>query len=432
MFLPPEFVCGPTVKNVFWSQDGKHLAVERELVESPLEESPEYLLGLKEANSDPEEQILVYSMVTHKVTMPISFKKSAGQIFSVDWIAGSSSMLVEAMMDPPTAVDAQSTLAIVTPTGKINNVRRFSGAVAHEVLPSPYKSVALILERPPIGRQGGAPAADVTVAQQAVDKNPISSRPTMRFFGLDGVVSEPITLPTRSCIPHWSNDGRLYVMSMVREPGAKQLKKSWYTVDIQGLKLTESTAPKDFAGFGATTNPTLMLENLSAKVSIKKLGVAVPSVVVTGIPAKENELTVVSTDGDAGQLSPQVNGVAYRAQGTLMVRQMVKVSLEAYLRAKNAALKQEAMMNAKQAALAALMYSGDYDDNMLAAGPNWKAQLEPYIKNMNVLDGFTYTFAGGNSTQIQDPANTQIGYSEGPGGKAVAYADGHVKWIPNP
>ena len=78
------------------------------------------------------------------------------------------------------------------------------------------------------------------------------------------------------------------------------------------------------------------------------------------------------------------------------------------------------------------MYSNDYDDNYVSNAGNWQNQIEPYIKNMEMLDGFNLTFPGGSALSVENPAETVMGFLEGPGGRAVAYADGHVRWIPNP
>ena len=89
------------------------------------------------------------------------------------------------------------------------------------------------------------------------------------------------------------------------------------------------------------------------------------------------------------------------------------------------------MSNAKQAALALIMFANDTDDTYPSQDVDLRGKLGPYLKDPSLLDKFTYTFAGGSANSIDRPAETQIGYVSGPGGRAVAYADGHVKWIPD-
>jgi prepilin-type processing-associated H-X9-DG protein len=93
---------------------------------------------------------------------------------------------------------------------------------------------------------------------------------------------------------------------------------------------------------------------------------------------------------------------------------------------KESASKAVAISDAKQVALAALMYAADYDD-VLPANLGGEL-LEPYLKNGSIFDGFVFVFGGGDLKKVADPASTVLGYKDGPGGRAVAYLDGHVVW----
>lgn len=88
-------------------------------------------------------------------------------------------------------------------------------------------------------------------------------------------------------------------------------------------------------------------------------------------------------------------------------------------------------MNAKQAALASLMYGADYDDVLPGAGQDIQDILAPYTKNADILKDFVYVFTGGDMSKVEKPAETVLGYIRHRGGRAVAYLDGHVVWIPD-
>lgn len=105
---------------------------------------------------------------------------------------------------------------------------------------------------------------------------------------------------------------------------------------------------------------------------------------------------------------------------------------ELAMKALEAAEKARIISDAKQVATAMHIYAADYDDNLPSNNGDWMEALFPYTKNRQLFDGFVYTFGGGNLNDIKDPSTTELGYKEGPGGRAVAYADGHVRWIPNP
>ena len=452
LMLPPEFVCGPSLREMAWSPDGDHLAILRDYAEvSPTMMSDLMLGEIDPSSLEPESQILVWSMVIRKTTTLLKLKKSAGEVTSINWISGSSSMVVEGNFALSGETEPSHTsLLILNANGKTTNVRDFGAQEEHEILPSPYKPLVMILEHlvsdlpsggpPPAGAQGGAVSAIVSgappVASQVGGAGSPLSRPlpSIRLFSTDGVVSEPITLPSPVCVPVWGKDGQIYVMSIERTPGEKKAKRIWYIVDRAARKNTPiALPPADVVQqWGGPDTKALFIEDLSARLADKKLGVRAPSVVIGDAAAKEKEYSVVTTDGSHGELSPTTNGVSYRSQGSLMVRPLVKISLEAYKKAREAAIKRRIINQAKQVALAMLMYSNDYDDNYLSNAGNWQSQLEPYLKDSTLTDGFTYTFTGGNSASIAEPANTQLGYIDGPGGRAVAYSDGHVRWIPNP
>ena len=54
------------------------------------------------------------------------------------------------------------------------------------------------------------------------------------------------------------------------------------------------------------------------------------------------------------------------------------------------------------------------------------------MKNRDLMNDFNYTFKGGDLANVEDPANTELGFVVGPGGRAVVYVDGHAKWVANP
>jgi prepilin-type processing-associated H-X9-DG protein len=57
--------------------------------------------------------------------------------------------------------------------------------------------------------------------------------------------------------------------------------------------------------------------------------------------------------------------------------------------------------------------------------------LGKHLKDPSLLVGFVYTFKGGRQIDLENPTGTVLGYVEGPGGRAVLYADGHATWVNN-
>ena len=128
------------------------------------------------------------------------------------------------------------------------------------------------------------------------------------------------------------------------------------------------------------------------------------------------------------QLEPKGRSIAYVDNGALLLREVRPFDHDLAEKMKIAAMKSEALNKSKQLGLALIMYAADMDD-VLPNGENFVSRLLPYLKDRKMIDNFNYTFAGGSMSQIANPATTELGFTNGPGGRAVVYADGHAKWI---
>jgi len=442
MILPPEFLCGPQITQTEWSPDGDKLAVVREITNLSPSMISDLFAGKEPDRTDlePEQEVIVWSSVTRKANTVMRLKRSHGQINEVSWLAGSSSLVIDATFtDPDEAVGAgsgdvasaniagrgdatgsASTILIINGAGKQLTVARMSPTRGYVIRTSPNKPVAVLMEFP--ATPPPPPVGEPPAPREA---------PSIRFFGTDGVLSAPMKLPTARSFPNWSRNGFLYVLSSVRKPDMS-IQRTWSIVDRTNQTIKPCEAPADSETMLGQEPPrALIVNNLTPQLADLKVGVNAPTVTIAAPNAKDDELSIVSTDGKAAELSPTLNAVSYQSQGSLLVRSMVKVPLEAYQKAKLAALKLKLINNAKQVALAMLMFTNDNGGNYASKDANLQNTLGPYLKNNRLLDGFNYTFGGGNENDIAEPANTIMGYYDGPGGRAVAYCDGHVKWVNN-
>ena len=124
--------------------------------------------------------------------------------------------------------------------------------------------------------------------------------------------------------------------------------------------------------------------------------------------------------------------IAFEANNALFVSQVMPLSKAAYDAYQLKLAKRTAMMNTKNVALGIMLYLGDNDDVFPPKDQMYDLVL-PYTKDQSMTRNFVYTYGGPlDISKIENPSGTEIGYVNGPGGRAVAYADGHVKWIPNP
>lgn len=139
----------------------------------------------------------------------------------------------------------------------------------------------------------------------------------------------------------------------------------------------------------------------------------------------------LSTSRTYARFSPNSDCVAFLVSGALLLREIKPINQDMAKKLVAQEAKQKAIYDSKQAALSLIMYASDIDD-VLPGAEGWEAKVNPYCMDMDLLKRFNYTFRGGNMANIENPASTELGYILGPGGRAVAYCDGHVKWVPNP
>jgi len=130
------------------------------------------------------------------------------------------------------------------------------------------------------------------------------------------------------------------------------------------------------------------------------------------------------------QLEPSEKSIAYTDNGALLLREIRPFDHDLAENMKIEALKAQAMSIAKQVGIALVLYAADMDE-VLPNGENFVNRLTPYIKDRKMIAAFNYTYAGGPMDQIKDIANTELGFTMGPGGRAIVYADGHAKWVPD-
>ncbi len=144
----------------------------------------------------------------------------------------------------------------------------------------------------------------------------------------------------------------------------------------------------------------------------------------------EKPRALLCGDCSDGRILPGGDMVVYTSQGAAWAIPLVKLSKEEYATLNALALKAEqivAFNNAKQVGLGLLMFAEDHNETLPSADDLNAGAIDPYLKNADVLTGFNYTYAGGPLADIANPATTELGYIDGPGGRIILYADGHVK-----
>lgn len=135
---------------------------------------------------------------------------------------------------------------------------------------------------------------------------------------------------------------------------------------------------------------------------------------------------LASSDGSASLLDDH-SGVLILSNGTLSFRKIEKVNLKEFANLVEAAERRELMSYAKQCGLGILLYGADNEDSWPPTA-GFTDALKPYLKDASVMGSFEFLRPSKGMIELDEPAKTPIGQIVGRSGKAVVYADGHVKW----
>lgn len=72
-------------------------------------------------------------------------------------------------------------------------------------------------------------------------------------------------------------------------------------------------------------------------------------------------------------------------------------------------------------------------DHLPISGAQIADSVSPYISDLDILKNVVWTNVFGQKlTDIKDPTTYELGYVSGPGGRAIIFADGSVRWRPTP
>jgi len=379
-------------EDVVWTGDGTALVVVRtERVQDA---------QLPEPVAPRATVVAVWSRSTGKIRDLLRFSQE--RRISVFPLGSTSSVIVHA--------DDQHFL-LDTGSGKSGALSVPEGALPDfypEVAPSGKRFAVrfTLMESPVAGRNGGASA-------------PPQVRSSIRMYDLAGSMVAAAEIPRGYRGLRWTPDGSVVVYTgRTPAPQLELVLGSSGFVPYEGSLAQEPQEgpepPVVFKG-GRLGN-----------------GNSVDILEMLALEKSDMERALVSGDREGEwTFSPKFDAIAYISHGVPMVRRIIKMPKDQFLVMVKEAKKRRTMSNAKQVALAIMMYSMDSDDAFPLI-TNFADGVMPYLKNAALTNGFVYTYSGGPLAKDADPAKTEIGYMPGEGGRAVTYGDGSVRWFPDP
>lgn len=431
--LSPRVVCGSKTLELKWSPDGSVLLARR----MDLQSTEDYFISAIKAGGianlppgslRPKQDLVFYSPRTGKVRATVPLGDPDNQVFDLQWVPGSQQVFVEYERIIPGSNNQppQSTinLAFVSYDGRVTpileadaNTQNFQTSV------SPTRPLIAIINEissdPPLTPTPG----------DRLPTPPRKRKERIRLFNASGrVVADSVADVESFAVPMWGSDGGFYLAVRKLDPTKRKLVATYQKVDLATGRVSPAAVfPGEYQEKEVTQDVLAVPMTLSLQKKTVPERATAMAIISSG--KRENaEYALISTDSDMALISPNGEWVGYVSRGVAMVRPLVHVPKEMFMQARAAARRAELVNRGKQVALGILMWAADNDDNYPANGADLQGLLGPYLKDNNMLDGFVYTFPGGSATSIENPAETEIGYLPGEGGRAVVYSDGHVKW----
>lgn len=474
LVLEREIIAAPNVRDAYWSKDGRFLLMIRDNTHITPEMMQKALAVAKTGKEPPapppgQISLLLWNARTRETIDLWKRPLGTGMIQNVQWLPDSGVALVTTVEtlspDPnpragkaPEIVQRQTILKVDGATGRMTPLASLNDGML-SVSVSPSRPIAVLEER----QYAALPQADLPAGSPPVMRRQ-SAFQVLRADGTltppvqivksvevplaipnDGTLTPPVQIPQNNAYVSqvWAEDGTPLLTLIERTPDRKS-KQSWYALDprtgqttlldkkpafapeLEGAETAQTSLPAKPGG----TAP-LRLQTVRTPLTSGLSKESVTALWLEGDLKSEQPRMLLATEVDKASFSPRGDALFYLSRGTAWVTPLLKIDRETYLAMREKAQRMVAISNAKQLGLGLIMYCQDYDE-MLPNADSINEKINPYIKNDSLFQGFAYTYGGGSLGSIDQPANTELGYVTGPGGRAIIYADGHVKWRNDP
>lgn len=407
VMAPPDTVCGSDVQRLLWTAGGRNLVVLRQVGDQSAANLVR-ALGGGAANGASRTELIAWNLQSRKARTVLNLSGDLGRFGEIEAMPGTENVVVEMAQ------------RVRQPDGRFTDLDTIS-------LVSAVTGAVVRIN----ARDGSTPGFDVSEVSPtrplvAIRRLSGETRTeTVRFVDANGRSSPSLALPARAHLMFGADGLPGYVTPFTPVKGKKP-RLQFHKIDPVTaragavVEIDLPDAPKPAVAPMVAIAQSSLVPNIVA-----------PAIFLLPEGGKPEEMGVVSTDGTKPLLSPNFEAIAYVSQGSAMVRGLAKTTRALYEKAKLDAARTVALSKAKQVGLALMMYAADMDDVLPGLGTDVNQTISPYLRNNSLLEGFTYTFAGGDMSAIEKPAETTLGFVSGPGGRAMIYADGHVKWLPD-
>lgn len=281
---------------------------------------------------------------------------------------------------------------------------------------SPNLPLAVLAEYP-------APESDDPIMLQVIDTT--------------GKTINRFPMPPRSTLNGWYQD-QIVVRQHNPPDGERDMSQILHMDSRTGKTVPFSGVGSGIREAKEPPKPPLKIVQSEGKVSHKDSQFDLLTFWVEGATPESTGRALLTPNGSHAIVLTR--GIVYAANGALYVAPIERLDGEAYLAWERDQKRQQALSHAKQLGLGMLMFALDNNETFPEPNSGTKDKIMPYLKNeaifTNPMTGKNdFVWAYSKSTRLEDiqfPAESPMGYFNGPGGRVVVYMDGHAKWVTDP
>jgi len=202
---------------------------------------------------------------------------------------------------------------------------------------------------------------------------------------------------------------------------------TWMVFDFATQKFRSATvADITFPKEADSDVPDWLIRTRAGEIHVDRPFDQIPTMIgATPKPAPPAQV-LNSPEHERVMMTEDQTKFAFVDYNTLFIADIFPVNSDIY---EKKVVRDALLSNVKQIGLGMMLYASSFDD-VLPPNEDWQNSIMPFIKNSDLMKGFVFSYIGDRKlNSIENPATTILGYIEGPGGRAVVFADSHAEWI---
>jgi hypothetical protein len=433
--MPAELVCEPMIVNMAFSDSGRYLLLTRQALKLTTDSVSQLLAGRRQPPI--ETSILLWDARDRETR---TLWKASGsdnvQVTSLSWLPGTEVALALTYEHyvPPAPRNPGPNSLPARATTRQSLLRILPGSDRAQLIAS-----TVDLDQDSFHLQV-SPTSSMAILRRDIfpadskERGPASLQQTVTVIGSDGRLGKSFPASTELIVydAGWTDDGKPVLYGQTRRTATAPPSQKRLLLDPRSGATTtyeSKLAAPPMARAARETNAKLGVKLKSGATTVKEGQTTLPvgTLWLETTESSEKPRVLVSADSPGGQFTPGGDAVLFHSQGSLLVAPIVRIDKATLAAARETARRMVVLNNGKQIGLAAHMYAQDHDE-VLPNAEDINSKLNPYIKSPGIFEGFNYTFSGGPIKDVAKPAETELGFVTGPGGRAVIYVDGHVMW----